>query len=219
LILVEEGHEVIVAGDGLHALELLRLYEVDMIIVDIQMPRFNGFQFVNTVRNNSQLEYTSIAFSTGNKDKDSVVQAAKLGADFYLIKPIVREQFLEKIREHFSVRPPKAHPKFVSHEPFFEEVKIRKRIYVTCISDIGIEILIDQDLEEGQVIELASSMFHEALPGVPLVKVLWCKPHDASFKKAFLIFVDQTVETVRKVQSFIQRKNQSGASLKYPKSR
>jgi len=219
LMLVEEGHEVMVAGDGLQALELLKLYEMDMIVVDIQMPRFNGFQFVNTVRSNPQLEYTSIAFSTGNKDKDSVVQAAKLGADFYLIKPIIREQFLGKIREHFLVKPPKTHPRIELQEPFLEEVKVHKRIYVSYISDIGVEILIDQDLEEGQVIELSSSIFHEVFSAGPLLKVLWIKPHDTTLKKAFLVFVDRNVETVRKIQGFIQRKNKSEAALKYPKWR
>jgi len=219
LILVEEGHEVIVAEDGLRALELLQLYQMDMIIVDIQMPRFNGFQFVNTVRNNPQLELTSIAFSTGNKDKDSVLQAAKLGADFYIVKPIVRKQFLEKIREHFKVKPPRHHPKIELQQPLLEDAKIHKKIYINYISDIGVEILIDLEVEEGQVIELSSTIFHEVFSGSPLFKVLWVKPHEEKLKKVFLSFLNPNVETVRKLQGYVQRKSQPAPTLKYPKWR
>src|SRR4051812_39940159 len=105
LILSDEGHDVLIAEEGLIALDLLQLYEFDMIIVDVQMPRFDGFQFVKTLKSNPKHSHIPIAFLTSSQEKDNIVRAAKLGADFYLVKPIDRNKFLEKIATFFSNKP------------------------------------------------------------------------------------------------------------------
>ncbi|MGE3975363.1 MAG: response regulator [Bdellovibrionales bacterium] len=86
LILSQAGYEVLTEDNALRALDLLQLYDIDLIIVDVHMPRFDGFQFVNTVRNNSELQQTAIAFLTASQQPDAVMRAAQLGADFYLSK-------------------------------------------------------------------------------------------------------------------------------------
>src|ERR1700722_691656 len=189
LILSEAGHDVLVAEEALLALDLLQLYEVDLIIVDVQMPRFDGFQFVSTIKNNPGLLHIPIAFCTSAHDKDNVERAAKLGADFYLVKPIERNKFLEKITAFFAKRPSKIHPKIEFQAPNLTDVKIHQTVQLVSISDLGVEILINQELEDGQIIELNSSICHEELSDNPLLKVLWIKSHEDGLRRAFLMFL------------------------------
>jgi len=217
-LLVEAGHDVLQANGALLALDILALYEVDLVIVDILMPRFDGLQFVSTIKNNPTLNKIPIAFLSSTTEKDKVMKAAKLGADFYLMKPIDGKSFLKKISSFFQKNPPKEHPKIEYQHPPSLDLKIHHPIQVLSISDLGVEAVTNEELAEGQVAELPSSLFHEALPDGVLFKVLWIKPRDDGFKRVFLAFLGRDLEVVRKLQKYVQARS-GGASLqKYSKT-
>jgi CheY-like chemotaxis protein len=205
-LLTDGGHDILVATQALLALDILQLYSVDLIIVDIQMPRFNGFQFVTTIKNNPQLKHIPIAFLSSHSESEVVQQAVKLGADLYLVKPIERISFTEKIEQFFKKSPPSSHPIIKFEQAFPIDAKIHLSGHILEISDMGVKILIKQELQEEQLIELSSTTFHGILPENLLFKVLWAIPQEDDFYKAYLVFYNHNTDMVRKLQKYIQSK-------------
>jgi EAL domain-containing protein (putative c-di-GMP-specific phosphodiesterase class I) len=81
-----EGYDVATAGDGRKAAELIADAEFDVIVSDLDMPRMNGIQLLQTVRQR-HLD-VPVVLMTGNPDLKTAVQAVAHGALQYLIKPV-----------------------------------------------------------------------------------------------------------------------------------
>lgn len=84
-ILTREGYRVLLAGDGVEALEMLRTERVDIILSDMKMPRMDGFTLLKAVR--AESPKTTFVIMTAFGDTYSVKDALLLGADEYLTKP------------------------------------------------------------------------------------------------------------------------------------
>jgi two-component system chemotaxis response regulator CheY len=93
------GFEVDEAMNGLEALEKLLVAPVDLLIVDVNMPQMDGFTFLSALRRR-ELPLASIpalVTSTESGQADFVAARAA-GANFYLVKPVDREQLVECAR-------------------------------------------------------------------------------------------------------------------------
>jgi len=214
-ILSNEGHDVLVVEDALEALDILKLYKVDLMIVDIEMPRVNGFQFVTTIRNNPELTHIPIAFLSAHGESETISKAAKLGADFYLLKPIEPKSFVAKITAFLGQKILNKHPKIEFKVPISTDVKLHLVANLLEISDIGVKIITSEELMEGQTIELSSVAFNGLFSENPVFKVSCVKPYRAMYE-ATLLFTDHHVEVVRKVQRYILNKSEV---LKYSKAK
>ena len=66
---------------------------IDVIICDLEMPEMNGFDFVKTLRNDSEVPNTNVPvlIVTGHADEETVRNAASLGINGYLVKPISKK--------------------------------------------------------------------------------------------------------------------------------
>jgi DNA-binding response OmpR family regulator len=87
------------AGDGAAGLEALRAYAPDIVIVDWEMPMIDGAQFVRMVRqpDASPAPDVPIIMLTGHGDRWRVVEAARLGAHEYLLKPVSTKALRDRI--------------------------------------------------------------------------------------------------------------------------
>jgi|ERR1700722_15256739 DNA-binding response OmpR family regulator len=94
--LEEEGHSVVCAMDGLEALELSRTYNFDMIILDVMMPRMDGFEVARKLRANNIL--APILMLTARDSVQDIVHGLDLGADDYLTKPFSFSELLARLR-------------------------------------------------------------------------------------------------------------------------
>jgi len=90
------------AGDGLEALETLVRNDprepYDVALVDWDMPRMNGLEFVESVRRNRDFSSLKIMMVTTQNSQDRIVQALRAGADDFLMKPVTREMLTEKLQ-------------------------------------------------------------------------------------------------------------------------
>lgn len=94
--LTEEGYKVFWAKDGKKALELFNKEDFDLIILDIMLPYFNGFEIAEKVRAKSpQMPILMLTARTGIADK---VKGLELGADDYMTKPFHLNELLLRIR-------------------------------------------------------------------------------------------------------------------------
>lgn len=81
------GHQIVMAVDGMDALEKLPLQKIDLFVTDLNMPNLDGYKLIQAIRQNKEYENTPIIIlSSLSKDED--VQAGlAAGANSYLIKP------------------------------------------------------------------------------------------------------------------------------------
>jgi DNA-binding NtrC family response regulator len=93
--LTEEGYHVHQAGDGQEAIEAIDQIDFDLVLTDIQMPRVDGMAVLQHVRQASP--QTFVAVMTAYASVDTAVMALQLGAQDYLLKPIVFEDLLRKV--------------------------------------------------------------------------------------------------------------------------
>ena len=95
-ILQQTGYQVSEACDGKEALTAVDATEFDVVLTDIKMPGANGLEVLKHVREVSPQTFTLIM--TAFASVDTAVEALQLGAQDYLLKPIVFEDMLQKIR-------------------------------------------------------------------------------------------------------------------------
>ncbi len=80
------GYKVDVAEDGVHALEIIKTFQPDLLLADLKMPRKNGLELLREIRDMG-LKLSTIVIS-GEGDIPEAVEAIKLGAIDYLRKPV-----------------------------------------------------------------------------------------------------------------------------------
>jgi len=94
--LEEENHRAALAFDGVEGLELARTYEFDAIVLDLMLPRVDGFEVARRLRHAGN--ETPILILTARDAVPDIVKGLDLGADDYLTKPFSFEEFLARLR-------------------------------------------------------------------------------------------------------------------------
>ena len=96
-LLERQGFEVLTAKDGIDAMSVLQDRLPDMMLLDIEMPRMDGFELASHMRNDERLRHipiTMITSRTGDKHRE---RARQIGIDHYLGKPYQEHELLETI--------------------------------------------------------------------------------------------------------------------------
>ena len=87
-ILADEGHEVEVAENGKQGLEMAQAKAYDLIFSDIKMPELDGLEVLKALKEGEEAIETPVVMITGHGDVETAVQALKLGAYDFLLKPL-----------------------------------------------------------------------------------------------------------------------------------
>jgi chemosensory pili system protein ChpA (sensor histidine kinase/response regulator) len=94
---------VLTARDGLDAIETLQETEVDVIVLDIEMPRMDGYQFATHVRNDPRLKDIPIIMVTSRSGEKHRAKAIEVGVNDYLGKPYQEAQLINSIESLLGV--------------------------------------------------------------------------------------------------------------------
>jgi signal transduction histidine kinase/CheY-like chemotaxis protein len=86
------GHEVQTAYDGLAALEAAQIWAPDLIMLDIGMPRMNGFDVARRIRKDAALKDVFLVAMTGYGQDDDRRQSQEAGFDAHLVKPVMLDE-------------------------------------------------------------------------------------------------------------------------------
>lgn len=97
LYLENDGYRVLSAPDGMAALELVRRERIDLAVLDIMMPRLNGYELTKAIRAQSNLPI--IILSAKNADSDKIL-GLNLGADDYLTKPFNPLEIIARVKSN-----------------------------------------------------------------------------------------------------------------------
>jgi chemosensory pili system protein ChpA (sensor histidine kinase/response regulator) len=103
-ILERHNIHAITAKDGLDAVAMLQTQVPDLAILDIEMPRMDGFEVVAHVRNQSTLRHLPIIMVTSRGGEKHRERAMSLGVNDYLTKPYQEDQLMESIRNILGER-------------------------------------------------------------------------------------------------------------------
>jgi len=90
-----EGYDVLAASDGKQALELIESNSLDLVLLDVMMPKMDGFTVLYRVREFSAVPIIIVTARGQDQDK---VRGLDLGADDYLTKPFSVEELLARVR-------------------------------------------------------------------------------------------------------------------------
>ena len=96
-LLKYEGYQVVKAYDGMEALEALEREKIDLILLDVMMPRLNGLSALMKLREKSRIPVIILSAKTEESDK---VSGLVLGADDYVEKPYQPAELTARIKAH-----------------------------------------------------------------------------------------------------------------------
>lgn len=100
LTLRNNGYEVLIANNGLEALELLQTTMVDLALVDIAMPEMDGLTLLTELRADPRFAALPIIMLTASGQDDDRANALAIGANGFLSKPAASRELIETVRQY-----------------------------------------------------------------------------------------------------------------------
>src|SRR3954454_820142 len=94
-VLQRDGYDVVISRDGLDAIARWEMESPDLILLDVRLPKLDGFEVCRRIRKESTVP---IILMSGHDNEDEVIQGFKLGADDYVIKPFGPKQLSLRIK-------------------------------------------------------------------------------------------------------------------------
>lgn len=94
------NHKITEANNGEDALQILKVKEniPDIIVLDLNMPKLNGLEFLAILKNDKILKYIpSIILTTSGNQKD-ILECYKIGIAGYILKPLKYDDYLDRIK-------------------------------------------------------------------------------------------------------------------------
>jgi class 3 adenylate cyclase len=92
------GYDLLQAGDGEEALAAARQHLPDLILLDVMMPKLDGFEVCRRLKGDASLPFMPIILVTAKADSSDVVAGLEAGADEYLTKPVDQQALVARVR-------------------------------------------------------------------------------------------------------------------------
>jgi two-component system, OmpR family, alkaline phosphatase synthesis response regulator PhoP len=102
-LMKREGFEVVVAGDGEAAIEKAIDQKPDLVLLDVMLPKKNGFEVCQQIRATPELQETKVVMLTAKGRDTEVAKGLALGADAYMTKPFSTKELLAQVRTLLGV--------------------------------------------------------------------------------------------------------------------
>jgi DNA-binding response OmpR family regulator len=98
----QAGYEIDIARDGEEALNKVVSFNPDLILLDIMMPKINGFEVCRRIRENPQFDSTKIIMLSAKGREVEVAKGLALGANSYIIKPFSTKELMAEVNHILS---------------------------------------------------------------------------------------------------------------------
>ena len=100
--LAKAGYDVYSVRDGVNALKKARSLEPDLILLDVLLPRMNGFLILEALKEDALTENIPVIIFSAKAEKKDLLKARKLGASDYLVKPVKPRELLAAVEENIK---------------------------------------------------------------------------------------------------------------------
>jgi len=98
-LMEQQGYSVLVAENGEDALDVIYKYKPDLILLDIMLPRIDGYEVCEIVRLNPEYRDIKIIFLTAKGREVEIAKGLALGANAYITKPFSNTELVAKVKE------------------------------------------------------------------------------------------------------------------------
>lgn len=103
VILRKTNHQILTARDGEEGVEKAIAEGPDLILMDVEMPKMNGFEACRQLRQLAETRLTPIIMVTSRSEAEYVENGRRSGCNDYVIKPVEGPELLEKINHHIGL--------------------------------------------------------------------------------------------------------------------
>jgi len=97
-ILKKDGHEVLLAGNGQEAVEVIKKEQIPIIILDWNMPVMNGIELTRFLRSSTDINYVYIIMVTSRNAKEDLLEGLSAGVNDFISKPIEPTELFLRIK-------------------------------------------------------------------------------------------------------------------------
>ncbi len=102
--LEDQGVEIITSDNGIDALETIKNEKPQLVFLDVMMPKMNGFDVCQVVKQQLKMKDVYIALLTAKGQEYDKQKGTEVGADLYLTKPFDPDELLEKAQEVLGLK-------------------------------------------------------------------------------------------------------------------
>ena len=101
--LEDEGVELIICVNGEEALEAIQAERPELVLLDVMMPKMNGFEVCNRVKNDLKMDHVYIIMLTAKGQEFDKQKGTEVSADMYMTKPFNPDEIVEKARQILGI--------------------------------------------------------------------------------------------------------------------
>lgn len=101
-VLMDQGYEVRTFTRGWEALQSISKEHPDLVILDIMMPRVNGYEVCQIIKENPNTKNIPVVFLTALSHQEALRWAAEGGADDFLVKPCTPDRLIKHVERHLA---------------------------------------------------------------------------------------------------------------------
>ncbi|MBF0238646.1 MAG: response regulator [SAR324 cluster bacterium] len=175
------NYEVLTAQDGIQGLAILETQPVDLLILDLMMPRMSGYEVCQKIRQRYAPSILPIILLTAKNQVDDLVQGLNSGANDYLVKPFNKEELMVRVKAHLNLsQTNRAYERFVPRE---------------FLDILGRETIIDVNL--GDCVEQTASILFSDIRSFTSMSETMSPSENFRFLNSYLIQMEPVIEKNR----------------------
>ncbi len=97
-------YKIVIATDGLGAIEMVKRTRPDLILMDVMMPEMDGYEACKIIKEDKDNENIPVIFLTALNDKENIVRGFEVGGVDYISKPFNKAEFISRVQTHLDLK-------------------------------------------------------------------------------------------------------------------
>ncbi len=121
-----QDYDVVTLSNPLDVYEIIDLFEPDLLILDVMMPKVNGFQLTEMLRKNPKTKDLPIIILSAKVNAGDIKHGYRLGATLYLTKPFQPDRLIKNVETQFRLNPPDTNKKSSNLRQVVAQIEVKQ---------------------------------------------------------------------------------------------